>query len=60
MPPCVLAQRLAELRIARTVICEVDEVLPLGAFNPYEVVTPGIYVDYLVQCKAVRLLGRGF
>ena len=44
----------------RTVICEVDEIVPLGALDPREVVTPGVYVDYLVQCAAVPIPWRGF
>jgi 3-oxoacid CoA-transferase A subunit len=45
---------------ARTVICEVDDIVPLGALDPDEVVTPGVYVDYLVQCGAVPIPWRGW
>lgn len=34
---------------ADLVIVEVEELVPVGAISPDEVVTPGIYVDYLVQ-----------
>jgi 3-oxoadipate CoA-transferase, alpha subunit len=45
---------------ARTVICEVEEIVPLGALDPHAVVTPGVYVDYLVRCGAVKIPWRGF
>jgi 3-oxoadipate CoA-transferase alpha subunit len=38
---------------ARFVIVEVDEVVELGALEPNEVVTPGVYVDRIVRCDAV-------
>ncbi|RME73138.1 MAG: 3-oxoacid CoA-transferase subunit B, partial [Chloroflexi bacterium] len=34
---------------ARLVIAEVEEIVPVGALSPDEIVTPGIFVDYLVQ-----------
>ena len=34
---------------AKLVIAEVEEIVPLGTLSPDEIVTPGIYVDYLVQ-----------
>jgi 3-oxoacid CoA-transferase len=34
---------------ADLVIAEVEEIVPVGSIPPDEVVTPGIYVDYLVQ-----------
>jgi 3-oxoacid CoA-transferase len=34
---------------ADLVIAEAEEIVPVGAIPPDEVVTPGIYVDYLVQ-----------
>lgn len=34
---------------ADLVIAEVEEIVPVGALLPDEIVTPGIYVDYLVQ-----------
>lgn len=36
---------------ARTVIAEVEEIVPLGEIAPEAVHTPGIYVDYLVEEK---------
>lgn len=34
---------------ANLVIAEVEEIVPLGRLSPDEIVTPGIFVDYLVQ-----------
>ncbi|MCK6630122.1 MAG: 3-oxoacid CoA-transferase [Anaerolineae bacterium] len=34
---------------ANLVIAEVEEIVPLGQLSPDEIVTPGIFVDYLVQ-----------
>jgi 3-oxoacid CoA-transferase len=34
---------------AELVIVEVEEIVPVGTITPEDVVTPGIYVDYLVQ-----------
>lgn len=45
---------------ARTVIAEVGEIVELGAIDPEQVVTPGVYVDYLVQCAAGEIEWRGF
>jgi 3-oxoadipate CoA-transferase alpha subunit len=45
---------------ARTVIVEVDEILEAGGLDPESVATPGVYVDYLVQCPAVAMTWRGF
>lgn len=36
---------------AGLVIAEVEEIVPVGAILPDEVMTPGIYVDYLVQAR---------
>ncbi|WP_373018676.1 CoA-transferase, partial [Muriicola sp.] len=33
------------------IIAEVEEIVPVGRLTPDEIVTPGIYVDYLVQAK---------
>lgn len=38
---------------ARTVVVQVDEIVPVGALDPEAVVTPGIYVDRVVA------VGRG-
>lgn len=35
----------------KTVIAEVDQIVPVGAISPEEVHTPGIYVDRLVQVE---------
>ncbi len=34
---------------ADLVIAEVEEIVPLGTLSPDEIVTPGVFVDYLVQ-----------
>ena len=34
---------------ADLVIAEAEEIVPVGALSPDEIVTPGIFVDYLVQ-----------
>jgi 3-oxoacid CoA-transferase len=34
---------------ADLVIAEVEEIVPTGALDPDHIVTPGVYVDYLVQ-----------
>lgn len=36
---------------ANLVIAEVEEIVPLGQLSPDEIVTPGIFVDYLVQAQ---------
>lgn len=41
---------------AKTVIAEVDQIVPVGALSPEEIHTPGIYVDRLVQVE--RLSGN--
>ena len=33
------------------VVAEVDEVVPAGSLSPEEIVTPGVYVDYLVEAS---------
>lgn len=33
----------------KTVIAEVEEIVPVGAIDPDQVMTPGIFVDYLVK-----------
>ena len=37
---------------AKLVIAEVEEIVPLGAIDPDEVMTPGIFVDLLVRGEA--------
>ena len=34
-------------------IVEAAEIVPLGALNPEEIVTPGAFVDYIVPSKGV-------
>lgn len=34
---------------AKIVVAEVDEIVPVGAIDPDEVVTPGLFVTYLVK-----------
>lgn len=36
---------------ARIVIAEVDEILPVGSLDPESIVTPHIYIDYLVKAS---------
>ncbi len=39
---------------AKIVIAEVDEIVEIGEFSPEEIVTPHIYVDYIVESKYVK------
>lgn len=43
---------------AKIVIAEVDEIVEAGAFAPEEVVTPHLYVDYIVINRYVKKGGR--
>ncbi|KPL58415.1 CoA transferase subunit A [Rossellomorea vietnamensis] len=43
---------------AKVVIAEVDEIVEAGSFAPEEVVTPHLYVDYIVQNRYVKEGGR--
>ena len=36
---------------AKVVIAEVDELVPVGAFSPEDIHTPGIFVDHVVQVE---------
>jgi 3-oxoacid CoA-transferase A subunit len=38
---------------ARTVIVEVEEIVDLGALDPEQIVTPGVYVDRIVRCDTI-------
>lgn len=38
---------------AKTTIAEVDEVLEVGELDPEHIVSPGIYIDHLVQIKKI-------
>lgn len=35
-------------------IAEVEEIVPLGALNPEEIITPGVFVDYLFLSEGVN------
>lgn len=35
-------------------IAEVEEIVPIGALNPEEIITPGIFVDYIIPSKGVN------
>ncbi|WP_142846502.1 3-oxoacid CoA-transferase subunit A [Telmatospirillum sp. J64-1] len=43
---------------AKTTVAQVAEVLPLGALNPENVVTPGIFVDRVVKIEGQDGAGR--
>jgi 3-oxoadipate CoA-transferase alpha subunit len=42
---------------AKMTIVEVDEIVPLGAIQPENVITPAIFVHRIVQAKAIRFQG---
>jgi 3-oxoacid CoA-transferase A subunit len=42
---------------AKTTIVEVEEILPVGAIEPENVVTPAIFVHRIVQAKGIRYAG---
>jgi acetate CoA/acetoacetate CoA-transferase alpha subunit len=35
-------------------IAEVEEIVPLGGLNPEEIITPGVFVDYIVPSEGVN------
>jgi len=35
-------------------IAEVEEIVPLGSLNPEEIITPGVFVDYIIPSKGVN------
>lgn len=35
-------------------IAEVEEIVPLGSLNPEEIITPGVFVDYLIPSKGMN------
>lgn len=39
---------------ARLVIAQVKEIVPLGAFDPEHVITPGVFVDRIVEVRHER------
>ncbi len=38
----------------RITIAEAEEIVPVGNLNPEEIVTPGVFVDYVVASKGVN------
>lgn len=40
----------------RITIAEAEEIVPLGSLNPEEIVTPGVFVDWIVPGKGVNWL----
>jgi 3-oxoacid CoA-transferase A subunit len=45
---------------ARTVIVETEQLLEPGALDPESVVTPGVYVDWIVRCDPAPVQWRGW
>ncbi|WML60064.1 CoA transferase subunit A [Neobacillus sp. PS2-9] len=35
-------------------IAEVEEIVPIGSLNPDEIITPGVFVDYVIPTKGVN------
>lgn len=35
-------------------IAEVEEIVPIGSLNPEEIITPGVFVDYVIPSKGVN------
>ena len=35
-------------------IAEVEEIVPLGSLNPDEIMTPGVFVDYVIPSEGVN------
>ncbi|GHH98307.1 CoA transferase subunit A [Neobacillus kokaensis] len=35
-------------------IAEVEEIVPLGSLDPEEIITPGVFVDYVIPTKGVN------
>jgi len=42
---------------AKTTIAEVEEIVPVGAIDPENVITPAIFVHRIVQAKGIRYAG---
>src|SRR6202158_4395883 len=42
---------------AKTTIVEVEEIVPVGAIEPENVITPAIFVHRIVQAKGIRYAG---
>ena len=43
---------------AKVVIAEVDEIVEVGSIAPEEVVTPHLYIDYIVLNKYIKIGGK--
>ncbi|MDP4083566.1 MAG: CoA transferase subunit A [Bacillota bacterium] len=39
---------------SKITIAEVEEIVPIGSLNPEEIVTQGVYIDYLIPSKGVN------
>lgn len=35
-------------------IAEAEEIVPLGSLNPEEIITPGVFVDYIISSQGVN------
>jgi 3-oxoadipate CoA-transferase, alpha subunit len=42
---------------AKTTIVEVEEIVPIGAIEPENVITPAIFIHRIVQAKGIRYAG---
>lgn len=42
----------------RITIAEVDEIVEVGELSPYEIVTPHVYVDYIIQSQYIKKGGE--
>jgi acyl CoA:acetate/3-ketoacid CoA transferase alpha subunit len=42
---------------AKVTIVEADEIVPVGAIEPENVITPAIFVHRIVQAKGLRFAG---
>ena len=65
--PCNLTYRMAARNVgpvmargARRTIATVHEIVPLGALDPENIVTPGIFVSKIVRIDRVATQAGGF
>jgi acetate CoA/acetoacetate CoA-transferase alpha subunit len=35
-------------------IAETEEIVPIGSLDPEEIITPGVFVDYVIPSKGVN------